>query len=162
MALTEKLTAIADAIREKTGEVAALSLEAMVEAINGIETNSGGCEDAVLTITNNRTTSAYFYEVVDGAYKETIISKSAGAMDFPVKVGHQYVFRTLGYDYDSTSQTDTYSVNITAKGVVYRKQSFSGYQSKTSTYRLYNILYFIQITDTAASVVITQAGGVSN
>lgn len=158
MALTEKLTAIADAIREKTGEVAALSLEAMVEAINGIETNNGGCEDAVLTITNNRAQTAYFLEIEDGAYKETLISKSAGAMDFPVKVGHQYVFRTIGYDYDSSSQTDSYSFSVKTDGVIYKKLSYSGYQSKTGTYRLYNIIYVIQITDTTASITIGSSG----
>ena len=52
MALTEKLTAIADAIREKTGEVAALSLEAMVEAINNIKTEP---ETQMATVTLTRT-----------------------------------------------------------------------------------------------------------
>lgn len=41
MALTDKLTAIADAIRGKTGGTDALSLDAMVTEIEGIETGGG-------------------------------------------------------------------------------------------------------------------------
>ena len=46
MALTEKLTSIADAIRTKTGSADKLTLDGMATAIAGIETggadNSGG------------------------------------------------------------------------------------------------------------------------
>ena len=42
MALTNKLTAIADAIREKTGSTEPLTLDAMPSAISGITTGGGG------------------------------------------------------------------------------------------------------------------------
>lgn len=42
MALIDKLTNIADAIREKTGGTDPLTLDAMAEAIAGIEAGSGG------------------------------------------------------------------------------------------------------------------------
>ena len=42
MALTDKLTAIADAIREKTGKADALTLDQMPTEIAGIETGGGG------------------------------------------------------------------------------------------------------------------------
>lgn len=42
MALTDKLTAIADAIRYKTGKTDSLTLDQMVEEIEGIETGGGG------------------------------------------------------------------------------------------------------------------------
>lgn len=42
MALTDKLTNIADAIRGKTGSTDTLTLDAMAAAIAGIETGSGG------------------------------------------------------------------------------------------------------------------------
>lgn len=42
MALTDKLTAIADAIRGKTGGTDALTLEAMAKAITALETGGGG------------------------------------------------------------------------------------------------------------------------
>lgn len=41
MALTDKLTAIGDAIRTKTGETAKLSLGEMPEKIKGIKTGGG-------------------------------------------------------------------------------------------------------------------------
>lgn len=42
MALTDKLTAIADAIRSKGGTTEQLTLSGMVDAINAIQTGSGG------------------------------------------------------------------------------------------------------------------------
>ena len=42
MALTNKLTAIADAIRGKTGKTEEMTLDAMAEAIESIETGGGG------------------------------------------------------------------------------------------------------------------------
>ena len=45
MALTDKLTNIADAIREKTGSTRTMNLEGMVNAINAIQTGGGGTTD---------------------------------------------------------------------------------------------------------------------
>ena len=60
MALTDKLTAIADAIRGKTGKTDGLTLDAMPEAIEGIQTgggDSGGLKivrgTATVTSSNN-------------------------------------------------------------------------------------------------------------
>lgn len=58
MALTDKLTAIGDAIRDKTGSTALLTLDAMPTAISGITTGGGGDESQIptneeLTITGN-------------------------------------------------------------------------------------------------------------
>ena len=61
MALTDKLTAIADAIRVKGGTTDLLTLDGMVDAINAIETGGGGGADPVinpLTITENGTYTA--------------------------------------------------------------------------------------------------------
>lgn len=63
MALTDKLTAIANAIRSKTGSTASLTLDGMVTAINGIETGgssgSAGANSAYweVTFVNNLTVS---------------------------------------------------------------------------------------------------------
>ena len=46
MALTDKLTAIADAIRSKGGTTDQLTLAGMVDAINAIQTGSGGIQSA--------------------------------------------------------------------------------------------------------------------
>ena len=42
MAIINKLAAIADAIRGKTGSTELLTLDQMVDAINGIQTGGGG------------------------------------------------------------------------------------------------------------------------
>ena len=41
MSVKEKMTAIADAIREKTGGTELLTLDQMVDAINGIQSGGG-------------------------------------------------------------------------------------------------------------------------
>lgn len=51
MALTDKLTAIGDAIRDKTGSTDLLTLDAMPTAISGIETGGGELPEEVFTIT---------------------------------------------------------------------------------------------------------------
>ena len=56
MALTDKLTAIGDAIRDKTGSTDLLTLDAMPTAISGITTGGGeggGLTEEELTITGN-------------------------------------------------------------------------------------------------------------
>lgn len=55
MALTDKLTAIADAIRDKTGKTAEMTLDQMVTEIEGIQTGggSGGDETALFVEVNN-------------------------------------------------------------------------------------------------------------
>ena len=62
MSVNEKMTAIADAIRAKTGETGLLSLDAMAAAIMGISVGSGGSEDSLQfttgTFTANTTRSA--------------------------------------------------------------------------------------------------------
>lgn len=56
MALIEKLTNIADAIREKTNKTEEMSLEQMVDAIYSIETSSNAnIQDKQVTITENGT-----------------------------------------------------------------------------------------------------------
>ena len=52
MPLTDKLTAIADAIRAKDGTIDLLTLDGMVEAINAIETGSGAPDitDSIVSV----------------------------------------------------------------------------------------------------------------
>lgn len=73
MALTDKLTAIGDAIREKTGSTAKLSLDQMVDEIEGISAGGGGGAEVesdiifrtITSYTNDRVTtvrdSAFYY-----------------------------------------------------------------------------------------------------
>lgn len=70
MSINAKMTAIADAIRGKTGGADPLTLDAMVEAIASIETGGGGgsLPDGfnvfTLTLTERYTTSAAGWELV--------------------------------------------------------------------------------------------------
>lgn len=50
MALIDKLTAIAEAIRGKTGGTDPLTLEEMVSAIASIENSGGGVADSLITV----------------------------------------------------------------------------------------------------------------
>lgn len=56
MALTDKLSAIGDAIRAKTGETGLLRLDEMPTAIAGIETGGGGVDDLALSLINGTIT----------------------------------------------------------------------------------------------------------
>lgn len=72
MALTDKLTAIADAIRGKTGGTDALTLDQMATEIAGIETG-GGLETCTVNYTCDTTTANLFYMVVnDGGNCEAV------------------------------------------------------------------------------------------
>lgn len=60
MSVNEKMTAIADAIRDKTGDTAAMTLDAMATAIAGIQV-SAGSEAVVGMETGSLTTNAGNY-----------------------------------------------------------------------------------------------------
>ena len=67
MALTDKLTAIADAIRAKTGDAAGMTLDGMVEAIASIEAGGGLPENMnafLFTLTESYVSSAEGWELV--------------------------------------------------------------------------------------------------
>ena len=67
MALTDKLTAIADAIRAKDGTIDLLTLDGMVDAINAIETGSGATDitDSVVSVAFSATNA---YDARIGLY----------------------------------------------------------------------------------------------
>jgi hypothetical protein len=65
MALTDKLTAIANAIREKTGKTESLTLDQMVTEITGIEVGGGGVAITTGTFTLSAD-SAKRYDVQHG------------------------------------------------------------------------------------------------
>ena len=53
MAITKKLTAIGDAIRNKTGKTDKLTLDNMVTEINGITTGGGSVPEKLLKISGD-------------------------------------------------------------------------------------------------------------
>lgn len=67
MALTDKLTAIADAIRSKGSTTDMLTLDGMIEAINAIETG-GGATDVTDSIVSVAFSAINAYNVCMGFY----------------------------------------------------------------------------------------------
>ena len=59
MALTDKLSAIADAIRGKTGGTEELTLDQMVDAIAGIESGGGGGETVTMATSCTNAKACY-------------------------------------------------------------------------------------------------------
>ena len=72
MALTEKLTAVADAIREKTGKTDGLTLDQMAAEIASIETGGGASDESPLDYA--RACEAMFQGVDFGGGKDFIFS----------------------------------------------------------------------------------------
>lgn len=75
MSVNEKMTAIADAIRGKTGGTAALTLDQMATAISGIQTGSDPVLEELSITENGEYTPD---EGVDGFSKVTVAVESAG------------------------------------------------------------------------------------
>ena len=72
MALTDKLTAIADAIRAKGSTTDLLTLDGMVEAINAIETGSGATDvtDSIVSVAFSSTNALNTYTGFNGILPE--------------------------------------------------------------------------------------------
>lgn len=70
MALTDKLTAIADAIRSKTGKTDALTLDAMPGEIEGIQTGGGSSDFGENTVVPNPLNMFYALEKGTGVTGE--------------------------------------------------------------------------------------------
>lgn len=76
MALTDKLTAIADAIREKASITGKLTLDAMPVAIRTISGGGGGGGTAAtITITTDATTAIFYYTKTNGTIGEATVSR---------------------------------------------------------------------------------------
>lgn len=147
MALTEKLTAIADAIREKTGEVAALSLEAMVEAINGIKTEPTEPEVKTATITING--SSLTVATFDGSTITTSSVSNGSTIEVPV--GQMFVI--LKTKNSSTNSSSALTSSITATNMkTYTK--YNSRQLATTTGYCRDYMFFCVPTSETASATI--------
>lgn len=99
MALTDKLTAIADAIRGKTGKTDGLTLDAMVSAIDGIEVGGGGgihyatgsftvtSTSSVVTITHNLNSTKVFVVHAVRDNPAVFTARYSGIMGFAISNG---------------------------------------------------------------------------
>ena len=90
MALTDKLTAIAEAIRAKTGESDMLTLDGMVDAINGISGGSG------LTLYSGTITPAEDIDILRKTGLPGAPSAFAVAPAFSTDVAHDGKSKLLG------------------------------------------------------------------
>lgn len=87
MALTDKLTAIADAIRGKTGGTDPLTLDGMATAIAGIEAGGGGGGEAVELLFETTFSVA---ESIFTTTKTTLATIQTGLTQADCKVGDLY------------------------------------------------------------------------
>lgn len=117
MALTDKLSAIGSAIREKTGGTELLTLDAMPVAIQGIQAGGGELKyiqmatsfsmpknkNGTKTITNtNLPTNYTFVMVMNGAI--TRYNVSTGRVE-RIQTGGEITDISYYIDYDKTTQT---------------------------------------------------------
>lgn len=101
MALIEKLTAIADAIRGKTGGTEGMTLEAMVSAIEGIEAGGGGGLPAGIT------------EIQTGSWTQAT-NDSSGSFTIPHGCSRTPRFIIVNSDYATSGASVSNSVQLVA------------------------------------------------
>ncbi len=151
MALTEKLSAIGDAIRDKTGKEDKLSLDQMPLEIASIETGGGGngefsytCDDyavhtKIITIGANTVTNAvgawsYLQTLIDGVLNTAVLISPYGT------VNNQFILRRFGEN-ASISGTEGNG----SKVVRYRNGAFNeaNYASSYDAFLVEGSQYFL-------------------
>ena len=111
MALTDKLTAIADAIRAKTGKEAEMTLSEMPSEISNIQTGSNIPDGTavtfgnVITVSENVPTHASYNGVVLPIIPENLIAQYQYAFIRQHKATNQYrlILSKNGFKYDGSS-----------------------------------------------------------
>ena len=142
MALTDKLTAIGNAIRGKTGKSGTLTLPQMVTEINGI---TAGFENEVVFSALNSSASGYLTD-----------SANYSANDYTTTVASNYSSTSTRHDLPETS-----SINLpSGSAYVYLCDSVTGKTQRTqagSTYTVKNLIpnrtYFIIVTDSSGNML---------
>lgn len=117
MSIKSAMTAIADAIRSKTGESGTLTLNQMAAAIAGLEIGSSGSSDCLFeqgTLTYHSGIDLYRLEipVSDTGYDNYLVF--AEITDTWKKVNGQWVVQN-GLDFSSTRHNTYYTSQIIAK-----------------------------------------------
>jgi len=105
MALINKLSAIGDAIREKTGDTELMTLDAMPAAIRGIETGGGGgteIEPIVLTGHCNYACAGQLAGIYISLYGDTISTKDITSSD---SMFYNYPFETIPFKMNMATGT---------------------------------------------------------
>ena len=116
MALIEKLNAIGDAIREKTGGTELLTLEQMPAAIGSIETGGGG-----ETFNELNYSGQYFTTNAGSPFAHNILNNMIDGKNFTINLTNM---GTLGLFYNSTRLVDLSKVVINIDGKTYGTNSY--------------------------------------
>lgn len=146
MALTDKLTAIADAIRAKTGETGGLTLEQMPSAIASIETGGGGGSvDGYCTVTFMNGGDVLFSRLVMSG-DDCPDPVAQGHIDTPIKESTNY----YEYPLKGWATTDGGAVDDNALKDIREDRTL--YAVLTETERLYTIKFY----DDEGKVYVTQ------
>ena len=133
MALTDKLSAIADAIRGKTGGTEELTLDQMAAAIAGIESGGGGVKVTEYVVTENADRSLWLNEqkikLVKGV--NLLVSSKIGYQSSnPVTVQGAMLIALILWD--GIAFTATNAVSTAAA-----KSHIRGFQIPQSNYAMY-------------------------
>lgn len=148
MALTDKLTAIADAIRAKGGTTDLLTLDGMVEAINAIETGSGATDvtDSIVSVAFSATNALNTYTGFNGILPEDAkIAILLWQGDKSNAVDNQCLFTVLQRVYINVS-------NVYAGVMMYCRWKNSKYDFQTMSTSSYDLI--VNAGDTFRMVVI--------
>ena len=151
MSVNEKMTAIADAIRVKTGETAPLSLDAMASAIAGIAGTSG------LRYTNGTFEGTTTWSSTSATYKNVTVTHDLG-------VRPQFILIFL----DDTIYTPTYSSSTSASytqlvysfNKIYKNESSVWYNTYYAAYATFSRFQYYS-SASATSPSYTAKGSVS-
>lgn len=147
MALTDKLTAIADAIRSKGGTTEQLTLEGMVEAINAIETGSGATDvtDSVVSVAFSASNANAVRAGFDGmAQSDAKMEIFFWCGDKSNAVNNQCLFAILQRLYLTS--------NTTLGGMLFCRWRNSSYDFQLSSNSSYDLI--VNVGDTFRMVVI--------
>ena len=148
MALTDKLTAIADAIRAKGGTTDLLTLDGMVEAINAISAGGGATDvtDSIVSVAFSSTNSFDTYTGFNGILPEDAkIAILLWQGDESNAVNNQCLFTVLQRVYINPN-------NIYAGALMYCRWKNSSYDFQTNPNISYDLI--VNTGDTFRMVVI--------
>ena len=126
MALIDKLAAIADAVRGKTGDTALLTLDGMAAAISGISSGglpAGIAECEVQTFTPEADTNEALTFSLDMEEMPTHIMIAA---DFPNVVGRSFIAFYGGFPAEDSTGDGTIKIGGTIKYYTYSTIEYAG------------------------------------
>ena len=148
MSVNEKMTAIADAIRGKTGETASLSLDAMATAIAGI---SG------LRFTNGTFKGTTTWSGTSATYNNVTVTHDLGVRPQFILIFLDDTIYTPSYN---SSTSASYTQLVYSFNKIYKNESSVWYNAYESAYAMFNRFQYYS-SSTATNLSYTAKGSVS-